>query len=259
MKIFRTHNNLPIVVVGDLHFKWKILQENIKALDLEDIIIFQSGDFGVGFDLTTDRKIRKENKRLKIFNEFFEKRSIFLYVIRGNHDNPEFFDGCHNLSHIIFMQDYDVIQVGDKKILGIGGALSTDRKENPNFPDMYGKPHPARIPGRDWWPGSEMVKYDEKKLNNIKDIDVVITHGAPKFAYPLLAEERLEKWVEYDPELLNEAIEEREIQTKIYNKLIENNDIEYYIYGHYHRHNMTPIDNTMFWCLEKESFTELRV
>ena len=69
-----------------------------------DFIIFSCGDFGVGFGYNNPREEKKEHKKLSILNDFLNKRNIFLYVVRGNHDNPIFYDGNHNFSNIIFMQ-----------------------------------------------------------------------------------------------------------------------------------------------------------
>ncbi len=260
MEIFRVHDkNLPIAVIGDLHEGWDIIKKKIKDCEMENAILFQAGDFGIGFAQNNPKEVKKGKKRLQLLNNFLKKRNIFLYVIRGNHDNPNFFDGKHNASNVIFMQDYDVIQVGDKKILGFGGALTIDRKENPNFPNLYGKPYPGRREGIDWWPEAERVVYDKKKISKLREIDVIIAHGCPEFAYPPVRKlEDMEKWIEYDPELEREIPEERKTFTQIFNKIVKNNDIKYYIYGHYHKKHVEERNGIEFWMLEKEVLTELR-
>ena len=104
MKIVNTHNNIPIGIVGDIHGEFDMLRNKIKYYDLDNVILFQVGDFGVGFNYNNPVNILKENRQLLNINKFLKKRNIFLYVVRGNHDNPLFFDGMHNYTNIIFMR-----------------------------------------------------------------------------------------------------------------------------------------------------------
>ena len=147
MKIIAKHIDLPVAAVGDIHGDLGFIRDKINNYQLENTIIFLAGDFGVGFRYNDPREPAKEKKRLTLFNSSLKKRNIFLYVVRGNHDNPTFFDGNHNFTNLIFMQDYDVVDVGETLYLGIGGATSVDRKPNHHFKDDRGKNHPGRKDG----------------------------------------------------------------------------------------------------------------
>jgi UDP-2,3-diacylglucosamine pyrophosphatase LpxH len=257
MNVIAEHIDMPVAVIGDVHGDWGLIRDKIKYYNLQDAILFQAGDMGVGFRYNDPREPGKEQKRLNELNKFFKKRNIFLYVVRGNHDNPMFFDGNHNFTNIIFMQDYDIVDVGEYAILGIGGATCVDRKPNHNFKDYRGHNYPGRREGIDWWPGAEKIVYDEEKLATIAGIDVVITHTAPDFVYPPVLGGAIWKWIECDPELKDELITERELVTKIYKKLDELNVIRWWTYGHFHKSNLEKYELTKFKLLDIGEFMEI--
>lgn len=259
MNVIAKHIDLPVAVIGDIHDKFEVITNKIRQYQLSDAILFQAGDFGVGFNYNNPVIPRKENKRLKDLNNKLFKERIFLYVVRGNHDNPMFYDGKHNLTNIVFMQDYDIVEVGDFSYLGIGGATSVDRKRNNLIKDYRGKDYPGRREGVDWWPGAEKIVYDEDKLATIAGVDVVITHTCPDFAYPPTKSEGLNKWFACDPELEGELIEERIVTTKIYNKLNEMNCIKFWYYGHFHQTKKEKHGVTEFCLLDVDEFREVKI
>lgn len=253
MNIIAKHDDIVIAAIGDIHEDYSLLQHKINYYHLTDACLFVCGDFGVGLGYNDIRESKKERKRLFELNKFLKKRNIFLYVVRGNHDNTVFFDGKHNFTNLIFMQDYDVVEIGEYTILGIGGATSVDRKPNHNFKDYRGKNHPGRKEGISWWP-DEKVVYDEEKIKKIAGVDVIIAHTAPDFVHPFIFSETIKKWIECDKELEVELIEERALMTKIYNKLDEINLIKHFIYGHFHHSNLELYNNTKFKLLDIGEF-----
>jgi hypothetical protein len=154
------------------------------------------------------------------------------------------------------MQDYDIVEIGGHSVLGIGGAVSVDRKPNHHFKDYRGRNHPGRKEGINWWP-NEKVVYDEEKLNAIAGIDVVIAHICPDFIYPPVLGGTVWKWCDCDPELKNELIEERELMGKIYNKLSELSVIKQFVYAHFHASNIQIYNNTMFKLIDIGEFHEV--
>jgi hypothetical protein len=251
------HDDLIVAANGDIHGEFDILKNNIKKHDIKNACVFLCGDFGVGFRYNNPVNEKKEKRRLQEFNLFLKKRNIFLYVIRGNHDNPALFDGNHNFTNIIFMQDYDIVEVGEFTYLGIGGATTVDRKPNHNFKDLMGRNYPGRTENVDWWPGDEKIVYDEGRLNNIAGVDVVLTHTCPDFVYPPVLGGTVYKWCECDPDLKNELIAERELVTKIYNKLNELNVIKAWFYAHFHQTHWQIHNNTKFQLLDIGEFHEI--
>jgi len=258
MNIIAKHNDIPIAVIGDVHADWNIIRYKIKYYDLDNTVIFQVGDFGVGFGYDDPREPGKEAKRLKELNVFLKKRNIYLYVVRGNHDNPMFFDGKHNLTNVIFTQDYDIVEVGEHMTLCIGGATCVDRKPNHHFKDYMGHNFLGRRKGIDWWPGAEKIVYNEEKLTNIGGIDMVVTHTAPDVVYPPVLGGNVFKWCDCDPELKDELIAERETVTKIFNKLDEWNSVVFWFYGHFHQTNTQKHNLTTFCLLDVGEFREVK-
>jgi UDP-2,3-diacylglucosamine pyrophosphatase LpxH len=257
MNIVKTHKDVPIVVVGDLHGEWDVINNQVKKNKIEDIVIFCAGDFGVGFGYNNPRNPIKEKKRIIILNNFLKKRNIFLYVVRGNHDNPLFFDGKHNFENVFFMQDYDVVEVGEHKILGIGGAISLDKNPNCNIRDYRGKHWGGRTEGKDWW-SDEIFLYNKEKINQLFDIDVVITHTSPDFTHPPIVRENIKRLLESDKNLKNELIEERRLLTMAYNNIKKNNIIKFWFYGHFHEKNVQKFESTKFVLLDVNDFLEIK-
>jgi Icc-related predicted phosphoesterase len=259
MDVIAKHEDFIVGVIGDIHGDFDLLKDRVKNYELSNTILFQVGDFGVGFRYNDPREPKKENKRLKDLNDFLKKRNIFLYVIRGNHDNPMFFDGNHNLANLIFMKDYDVVEVGRFTYIGIGGATSVDRKSNHHFKSYRGNNHPGRREGIDWWGVGEKVSYNEDKLEKIAGIDVVLTHTCPDFIFPPILGGPVWKWCDCDSTLKDELIEERAIMSKIYNKLNELSVIKLWAYGHFHGSNFETYGNTKFKLLDVGEFLEINL
>ena len=92
--------------------------------NLSNSVLICAGDIGVGF-----KNIEYYNKMFSTLNAVLRKMNSVLYCIRGNHDDPSYFnDNKINKSNIKLIKDYSVISVGDKNILCVGGAVSIDRK-----------------------------------------------------------------------------------------------------------------------------------
>ena len=102
-----------------------------KAERFESKAIVHVGDFGIGFENTLDEEYRKLDK----LNTRLMEHNVTLYVVRGNHDDPSWFDGTPFTvsGNIIFVQDHTLltIKLKDKgepvKIYCNGGATSIDR------------------------------------------------------------------------------------------------------------------------------------
>jgi len=247
-----------VFAIGDLHSNFDAIRTTVKRYKLNNFVGFVCGDFGVGFNYYDSTKERKEKRQLIGLNTFLKNRNGMIYVIAGNHDNPMFFDGNHDFSNIIFMKNYDTVEVNGKKYLGIGGAISIDRKPNHNFPNIYGQSWPGRREGFNWWP-DEKVVYNEEALNNLTDINVVLTHTSPGFVYPQVFDMCVLKWCECDSTLKKELLAERKLMSKIYKKLKEKNTIQAWYYGHFHKLNFQTYKSTKFYLLNTGVFKEIIV
>ncbi len=247
-----------MVFLGDTHgnlnyVKWYIDNRKIRNTD-----IIHVGDFGVGFLCET-----KELDYLGHLNKFLRLKGITLYVFRGNHDNPnyfngEFFDGEKALTNIKFCPDYTVLELEGKRILGVGGATSIDR-----VPRRRRNLQEARYnrPNRFHWEDEKFV-LNEELAREIKNIDIVVTHTAPDFVYPVNGGKTwpnvVQQFIEEDENLGHELMEERALVTELYRILRKENNITHWFYGHFHTTKVEMYGNTNFMLLNINEFYELR-
>lgn|SRR5574343_377640 len=206
-----------MIFIGDIHGKIEPLIDNILNFEFRDTNLIQVGDFGVGFN----EYIEKSN--LKILNDLLKATNINLYVVRGNHDDPEIWENqSYKFSNIIFLKDYSVTEIENQKVLIIGGGISIDRVN--------------RTEGIDFWE-DEIIQRNEKFLNNNSiNCDILVTHVPLKkpnlaFGSPWL----LQRFGKYDPNLENDLKIEQETLLEIENKIISMGTCKHWISGHMHK------------------------
>jgi predicted phosphodiesterase len=219
----------PLYLVGDIHGDIGVIIRFLMINDVTEAGIIQVGDFGIGF-----HPPKEEEKLLGILNQVLENRQVKLHVIRGNHDNPACFrDGSKNKSHITFLPDYSVLRFFDKNFLCIGGALSIDRSN--------------REAGKDYWYREGFV-FDEERIKQIKNIDIVVSHSSPDVAFPFDMGGVNHEYFRRDPTLRSDLAQERINLTKAYYLLREeaSNKLSHWFYGHFHQHHEMQVDNTLF-------------
>jgi hypothetical protein len=210
-----------IAYIGDLHGNFAYIRWWLKQGHHKNITLIQVGDFGVGFKPNTEDYVLQE------LNKELGKRESFLLVIRGNHDNPAWFDGNHDYEFIKFLPDYSTMEIDGLNHLFIGGAVSVDRK--------------LRTEGIDYWKDESFV-LDLDKIKDLKDIDVVVTHNAPIFVEPFGFNGLVAYYAERDSTLLDDLTKERNNITEVFNVLQKNNSIKYHFYGHFHYSTKNLID-----------------
>ena len=177
-------------------------------------------------------------------NSWLKEANCILYAIRGNHDDPKYFNGCFMFSHLKLLPDYTVLNIDGKKVLFVGGAHSIDRGR--------------RIRDNDVWFPDEVFNLDEDKLIKMREIEVVITHTAPNFAWPMDFNQIVYNAAAEDGTLLDDLRTERAELTKMFELLEMNNAITHYIYGHFHQDQVTEFRGTEFRCLGIESVFEIK-
>lgn len=241
-----------IIFCGDIHGNWESLIREIKRLDLVDCTIIQVGDFGMGF---SPRK--KDMAALKYINITLKARNITLYAIRGNHDNPEYFNGKISTSNINLIPDYSVLNIDNRKLLCVGGALSIDRKPSNIKTDFNGRPWSGRKEGFNYWTDEAFVLKPEL-CKDLTDIEIVITHSAPDFCEPR-TKSGLSDWAVSDRSLIEDCAKERNDHSKLYDILKENkNPLKYWFYGHFHYYRRERFDDTEFVLLDIDMLYEAR-
>ena len=246
-----------IVVSGDIHGDIApLVNKCCVQYGMTDTLIIVAGDCGFGFERPGyyEAIYKRCSSRLS-------KANCWLAFVRGNHDNPAYFENPP-VKHQRWMTlpDYTVIKACGHSILCVGGATSIDRTrrmeakqyrlqkaDDPFMPNVY-------------WPNEQPV-YDEKKLDCINEkfaIDVVITHTAPSFC-ELTSHFALEDWAMLDSRLMDDVKHERKVMDDLYNYLYsKNHPLSYWYYGHFHESWHARIDDVMFHMLDIMELIEIR-
>lgn len=244
-----------IVVSGDIHgdFTQLVFKVCVSKV-LRDSLVIIAGDCGFGFNKPGyyDDIYQKCSKRLA-------KANNWIVFVRGNHDNPAYFDGHQvNEERWKAVPDYSVLKACGHTILCVGGAVTMERTWRESSP--YHHFHPIDPFQRDlYWPDEAPV-YDQAKLEAIsKDhtVDVVITHTAPSFCEP--KEKRtLWQWSAEDVTLHRDVKKERKVMDDIHSFLKENgHPLEHWFYGHFHECWHSDIEGVLYNMLDIMQVKEL--
>lgn len=237
-----------LVFLGDIHGQFGIVKYKIRTLKLKDTVIVQVGDFGIGFG-----KDQHEEEELRTVNALLIRSNCFLIAIRGNHDNPAYFNNQYYKSNVLLMQDYTVarmlIGTGYVNMLGIGGAISVDRV-------------PRQINGWGWFPGENVViNRDLEFLNAFKNIHFLVTHTAPDDVEPYSFNHIVYSFAQNDPTLLDDLRKERREFFWVLKPIIENNfdTLKEHFYGHFHYSAVSYAHGVKHTLLNVEELKEANV
>lgn len=206
--------NKQILVIGDIHAEWPNLFGKVQRLDVRDSLLISAGDIGIGFIPPNEQERQFEH-----LNNFFAARNVEFWGIRGNHDDPQYFDGSVNLSNFRLLKDYHTETLNDKKFLFVGGAISIDRK--------------VRRFGINYWPDEKFIL----KPDLVEKCDVLITHTAPTWSDPFY-KTNISDWVEKDLGLWSECYEER----RGVGELIKLAKPSKHYCGHFHLSSWNDVD-----------------
>lgn len=241
-----------VYCTGDIHGNFGVLL-NFCQRNLSDCAVVCCGDIGVGFnkDRYYEEVFRHMTKRL-------DALGIEFYMLRGNHDDPSYFNGDGRKYGIInLVPDYSVLQTPNHNVLMVGGATSVDRMERVKH-DIVSMRKAAVMGSKSknrktYWIDETPV-YDPSKLNDIRlagiSIDCVCTHTSPSFCHPNDFSS-IKGFFEKDLSLKSYVIEERATMDNILKWLCENNmRPDTWCYGHYHKHYNELIEGTEYVLLD---------
>lgn len=212
-------------ICGDIHGEVSGLVRDAvnRGISCADILVV--GDFGAGFGRPKSMDVAYGKVRAAL-----EKNDICLYTIRGNHDDPAFFDGRHDYERLHFLPDHHIIEICSKKIYPIGGAVSADidfvdpltRKSRRMVNDALVRYGSSK---RVWWPDEAPSAGSGTLFPEC--VDIVVSHEAPlSFEPPLVRADyvRDETW--------QKILESR----KYLDYILSQVKPVLWFYGHYHKH-----------------------
>lgn len=236
-----------LLFCGDIHGNFDFIVKNICKNYVNSNINF-IGDIGLGF-----QPLENDIKRLQLLNEVLNAKNNKAYLIRGNHDDPRFFNQNvykQNYSNIKLLEDYSILNINGKNILYIGGGFSLDFKTRISY-------HQLRENNPNNWWKDEMPVFDENKICQIESkIDIICTHVPPDFLFP---EDKLKLYgyKNPSPDQISGCKKEREVMTSIYNTLLEvNKKPAYWYYGHFHHSYYEEYNDIKFSALNIEEIVE---
>ena len=254
-----------VVISGDVHGDFNLLVNKVCVqYQMQDTVVIVAGDCGFGFDKKGyyDNMVKRNAKRMNDANNW-------IIFIRGNHDNPAYFDGkSFKHKRFIAIPDYSIINVCGHSILCVGGAVSVDRtyrqeawrlelqkqlrfghtEDVDDFSPAY------------YWQNESPIYKKEVLLSILSEqkIDTVITHTSPSFC-ELQNKDGLAKWASTDKSLMADVQQEREVMNSLYETLKEHlQPVNHWCYGHFHQSWHSSIDGILFKMLDIMEFYALK-
>ena len=234
-----------LYICGDIHGEIKrLVHDATHRLKIRCADILVVGDFGAGFGRPNSMDVRYREIRSAL-----EENDICLYTIRGNHDDPAFFDGQHDYERLHFLPDHKMIELCGKRIYPIGGAVSTDidlidpltRKSRRMQNDSLIKFGSSK---RIWWDGEAPAQNTEGLPEST---DIIVSHEAPLSFAPTLIRElyvREDTW--------QQVIESR----RYLDYVLKAVKPPLWFYGHYHHHYEGVVEDTMYRGLDIGEMTK---
>jgi DNA repair exonuclease SbcCD nuclease subunit len=249
--------NMKLMFLGDIHGNFNIINQYVKMYDIKDTHIIQVGDFGVGFS-----RFEKEKRMLEMYHTQLVNNNVHVWAIRGNHDYKPYFDNDpFGFTNIHLVADYTVLNLADKKILCIGGAVSVDREFRYTKKQKQGI-YENNIGIESWWP-DEIFVLDIDKLKELRDINIMVTHTCPDYCPPdntfglgYFVEGIIKETG--DNQLRTDLNFERNQVTQAFAIVKMNNDIEFAYYGHFHKSDNINILGTKHRLLKVNELWEER-
>jgi predicted phosphodiesterase len=249
--------NMKLMFLGDIHGNFNIINQYVKMYDIKDTHIIQVGDFGVGFS-----RFEKEKRMLEMYHTQLVNNNVHVWAIRGNHDYKPYFDNDpFGFTNIHLVADYTVLNLADKKILCIGGAVSVDREFRYTKKQKQGI-YENNIGIESWWP-DEIFVLDIDKLKELRDINIMVTHTCPDYCPPdntfglgYFVEGIIKETG--DNQLRTDLNFERNQVTQAFTIVKMNNDIEFAYYGHFHKSDNINILGTKHRLLKVNELWEER-
>lgn len=240
-----------LYVLGDTHGENMRIAPHLIGDDKSlKKCILHCGDFGIGFS-----SIKGDVTMMERLNTRLKKYNITMYVVRGNHDDPKWFNSTgtitegYQFSNVILVPDHTIlnltIQDEEKVVYMNGGAVSIDRIN--------------RTPNKSYWWNENVTALSAKDLADIPDnLDIVITHTRPQGVFPL-DKRGIEYWLLKDMALDVDLDIELEVISDIFEEINAKNSEYRHYYGHFHDSFTECIDDRWHNLLNICELREVRV
>lgn len=229
-----------IVFVGDIHGEFATLGYDIlHGYKYRDAYVIQVGDFGIGFNQPNYYRDELNRLNLKLL-----EANCHLFAIRGNHDNPSYFQTKNNPfdnSNITLLPDYTELTLLNKKLLCVGGAVSIDRAPRIKHNEEQASKGKSY---RCWWP-DEGVKIRSAEEFNYDVYDIVVTHTRPSLCGDIKGADILHEFEQNDPKLRADLKHENAEMDRLW----KFTKPARWFYGHWHQHMFSSYGGTKFLCL----------
>lgn len=248
MKLYNyasTHKK--VYVAGDIHGNISTLVYKIYQGKISNAVIIVAGDCGFGFE---SREHYTELYEKKLRNRL-EAQNCIVLCVRGNHDSANYYEQeLINFPNLKTIPDYSIIQVADRNILCVGGAISLDRSVRKESMEERKQKHKEV---REIYWTNEAPHLDVSKIEEFKHkgllVDTLVTHSAPSICYPQ-AKASLYEWAKEDNTLLDDVATERETMDLLWQTLVINQHlITQWFYGHFHDSHSEKIGSCNFTLL----------
>lgn len=244
--------SLKLYVCGDIHGEFDALICTLEQLEVENAVVIVAGDCGIGFEA--------EEYYHHLYNSIEQnliKGNNILLFVRGNHDDPAYFDGMKiDFDRMKCIPDYSIVHVSGYNVLCIGGAVSIDRM--PRLSEMA----MAYIRGNKMCPTyweNEVVHFNEAAMSEIRaiKIDTVITHTSPSCCN-ITKTLNIDNFLAADEDLRTDLRTEKRIMDQIYHRLLaDHHPLQAWYYGHYHSSQTEFINNIKFCLLDVYEIKEV--
>lgn len=246
-----------IVVSGDIHGDFnELVYKCCIQYGMTDMVIIVAGDCGFGFE--------QQGYYESVYNcncKRLAKSNNTIVFVRGNHDNPAYFDDYpikHH--HWITIKDYSIVRACGHNILCVGGAISTDRSYRISDP-LYHSQNQNDPLERDIYWAKEYPVFESEKLDAISEgyiIDTIVTHTAPSFC-ELKSRKGIANMAIRDEDLMAHVKYERQVMDKILDYLkSKNHPLQNWFYGHFHQSWHKEIEGVQYNMLDIMELRELR-
>ena len=240
-----THGNNMGIAPFELRSQTRIEREKKK-------VIVHVGDYGVGYCSS----LMQEMEKLDAVNTRLMEHNVTMYVIRGNHDDPQWFlfQQRNMLSNLIFVEDHSllILQLADRdkqvKVYCNGGSVSINRSTSTQ--------------GVDYWNNENFNCPSDAELLEIPtDLDAIVTHNRPLGCHPTVYNEVVMKFCLLDKNLELDLRTEQKAMKKLFDSIRERNNTRNNIvhyFGHYHWNHRERIGDIAHITLAKSAISEFR-